>query len=220
VHTGRGNHVGSGLCVAHHAHTVVQAGRLRHLQATLVHGHRGAYNKCVDAGIFTGLRQPAYHEKFTPIEIADRHIKGLCFKCDENFVPGYRDSCKRLFCIELLDEDNDDAEPTISLAALTCIQPNTSHTMHVIVLISNTSLRALLDSGSTHNFIDHVIADHAGVSFTNDAWLRMAVTNEDHLTSPSRCSALDIDIISEHFVICCYGLGLSSFDMVLGVQWL
>jgi hypothetical protein len=48
--------------------------------------------------------------KFSPAEIVDCRAKGLCFKCDEHFVPGHHDVCKRLFPIELLD-DNDTWEP-------------------------------------------------------------------------------------------------------------
>jgi hypothetical protein len=115
-------------------------------------------------------------------------------------------------------KDENGAEPTISLAPLTSIQPCTGRTMHATVLIGDTWLRALLDSGSTHTFIDTTIADCASVSFTSGAELRVAVANGDRLTSPGHCSALDIDIVSEHFIICCYELGLGSFDMVLGVQ--
>jgi hypothetical protein len=53
--------------------------------------------------------------KFTPTEIVDRRSKGLCFMCAEKFVPGHREACKHLFCIELLDDEEEEGEPTISL---------------------------------------------------------------------------------------------------------
>jgi hypothetical protein len=93
-------------------------------------------NAPAPASSSTFVNQPTV-KKFTSTEIADRRIKGLCFKCDEKFVPGHCDSYKRL-----LDDEDDDAEPTISLATLTGIQPSTGHTMHVSVTISSTSLRA------------------------------------------------------------------------------
>jgi hypothetical protein len=110
-------------------------------------------------------------------------------------------------------KEENGAEPTISLAPLTSIQPHTGRTMHATVLIGNTWLHAQLDSGSTHTFIATAIAE-----CTSGAELHVAVANGDCLTSPGRCSALDI--VSEHFIICCYELGLGSLDMVLGVQWL
>jgi hypothetical protein len=164
------------------------------------------------------INQPTV-KKFTQTEIANHRIKGLCFKCDKKFVPKHRDSYKRIFCIELLDEEDDDDEPTISLSALTGIQPSTGRTMHVSVAISSTSLRALLNSGSTHNFINTNAAKHAGVS-SGGVGLRVAVANGDRISSLGHCLSLLIDIADEQFDIYCYGLALNSFNMVLGVQWL
>jgi hypothetical protein len=92
--------------------------------------------------------------------------------------------------------------------------------MDVSVTNDNISLHTLLDSGSMHNFIDIVAAERAEVGFTGGARLRVAVANGDCITSLSCCSALDINIAGEHFVISYYGLALDFFDMVLGVQWL
>jgi hypothetical protein len=131
------------------------------------------------------------------------------------FIPGHPEACKRLFSIELLDDEEDDGEPTLSLATLTGIQPTTGRTMPVSVAIGSTSLCALLDFDSTHNFIDTSAADSSG-----SAGLRVAVANGDHIPSPGRCLSLLIDIADEKFDICCYSLVLGSFDMVLGVQWL
>jgi hypothetical protein len=39
------------------------------------------------------------------------------------------------------------------LHTLTGIQPRSDCTMHIYVFINGTKLRALLDSGSTHNFV-------------------------------------------------------------------
>jgi hypothetical protein len=45
-------------------------------------------------------------------------------------------------------------EPTIFVHALTGIQSWSRKTMLLLVMINGTHLRALLDSRSTHNFID------------------------------------------------------------------
>jgi hypothetical protein len=50
-------------------------------------------------------------KKFTLMEIVDRRSKGLCFKYDEKFVPRHHGVCKRLFCIELLDDEAEEASP-------------------------------------------------------------------------------------------------------------
>jgi hypothetical protein len=102
---------------------------------------------------------------FTPAEIAQRRKDNKCFHCDKFFTPGHKQHCKQLFVMEVIQEDGDSedqglysAEPTISIAALTGIQPRTGRTMHVYVTVQDVVLHALLDSGSTHNFVDSEVA--------------------------------------------------------------
>jgi hypothetical protein len=107
----------------------------------------------------------------SPAEIADRRIKGLCFRCDEKFMSSHCEDCKRLFIIEVLIDDDDkipppaDGDPTISIHALTGIQPHTSKTMQVQVSVGTVVLTALFNSGSTHSFIDVAVAESAGIVF-------------------------------------------------------
>jgi hypothetical protein len=96
--------------------------------------------------------QLVHRHQFSHVEIAERHALGLCFKCDEKFIPGHREACKRLFTIELLDED--DAGPMISIHTLTGIHSRSAKMMQVSVRVGHTTLTTLLGSGSTHNFLD------------------------------------------------------------------
>jgi hypothetical protein len=95
--------------------------------------------------------------RLTPVEIAQRRKDGKCFHCNDMFVQGHKNQCKQLFVIEVVADDTDgepradSAKPTISLHALTGIQPCSGRTMQVYVLINGARLRDLLDSGSTHN---------------------------------------------------------------------
>jgi hypothetical protein len=130
-------------------------------------------------------------------------------------VPGHKEDCKHIFIIEVIGEEEDEQDPTISVHALTGIQPRSSTTMQVFVTIGATTLRALLDSESTHNFMGTVAAARAGINFQGGTSLRVAVVNDDRITSPRRCADLSIDIADKQFTITCYGLALGSFDMVL-----
>jgi hypothetical protein len=85
---------------------------------------------------------------------------------------GHRDVCKHLCIIEVIfvpeettPPDSDTTpEPTISLHALTGIQPRASRTMQHHIVIHGTSLTTLVDSGSTHNFINADMAARIGVA--------------------------------------------------------
>jgi hypothetical protein len=92
--------------------------------------------------------------------------------------------------------------------------------MHVHVHIASTLLIALLDTGSTHNFIDTDAATRAGLTLLGPSGLRVAVANGDRVTSTGFCRDLSVSIGNEQFIIDCYGLPIDSYDMVLGVQWL
>jgi hypothetical protein len=115
---------------------------------------------------------------------------------------------------------DDHAEPTISLHALTGIQSRSGRTMQLQVDINRVRLTALVDSGSTHNFIDTDVASRVGIALYARPGLRVAVANGDRLTSPGCCQDLPIKIGDEAFSLDCYGLTLGTYDMVLGVQWL
>jgi hypothetical protein len=161
-------------------------------------------------------------KRLSPVEIAQRRKDGQCFHCDEHFTHGH----KQLFCIEVMEEEEgaecagDPIDPTISIHALSGIQPRSDKMMHVYVDVNNTRLHALIDSGSTHNFVDLEAAVCAGVVLHDHLGLRIVVANGDRLSSPGCCKRLPITMADEGFVIECYGLALGSYKMVLGVQWL
>jgi hypothetical protein len=89
--------------------------------------------------------------------------------------------------------------------------------MQVYVLINDAQLLVLLDSGSTHNFIDSEAVAWAGIVFSVRHGLCMAVANGDCVVSSKCCHNLKVTIASEEFSIDCYGLALGSYKMVLRV---
>jgi hypothetical protein len=174
----------------------------------------------------TSVNKPTTTIRLSPTEIAQHRKDSKCFHYDEFFIHEHKEHCKRLFSIEVVfdeecvgDPSNGD-EPTISIHALTEIQPRTGRTMHVHVHIANTLLVALLDTGSTHNFIDTDAATRVGLTLQGSSALRVAVANGDRVTSPGCCRDLSMLIGNKQFILDCYGLSLGSYDMVLGVECL
>jgi hypothetical protein len=74
-------------------------------------GHMSPSASAVGSSPSAASVNQSFVKKFTRAEIADRRLKGLFFKCDEKFVPGHREACKRLFSLELLDDDEDEGNP-------------------------------------------------------------------------------------------------------------
>jgi hypothetical protein len=165
-------------------------------------------------------------------EMAQRRTEGLCYNCDEKFVVGHQ--CKKLFVLEIADSDNEAVDediecsalklvgdtPSISLHIITGVRTRDYQTMKVYVTISDAIAIALLDSGSTHNFIDVDMARRAGVPIRPSGGVSVAVANGDRIASPGKAPAQFVLIGGEAFDIDLYALPLSDYDMVLGVQWL
>lgn len=111
-------------------------------------------------------------------------------------------------------------DPKISLYALVGVRPLKSDTMQLPVKVGGAELTALLDNGSTHNFIAEEVAAKVGVSLQQRTSTSVLVANEDCLTCSRRCSALELRIGDGYFNVNCHAIPLDGFDVVLGVKWL
>ena len=173
-------------------------------------------------------------KKLTPEEMAERRKLGLCFNCDEPFQRGHK--CARLFYLEAPDyiveepEDSDDTPPEktfdpdapmISLSAITGIR--VPDTMKLRVHIGAHAFTALLDSGSTHNFISTSAAQRAAIPaipFHDSGGAHVIVANGDRVQCQGIARNVGIRIDNEAFEVDCYSIPLECYDMVLGITWL
>lgn len=122
-----------------------------------------------------------------------RTAKGLCFNYDERFSLGYR--CKgKLFrlngnkdcLIEMIEPsaevakiDNFDGEMEISMHAL-----SGSFDLKTVCLagaIQRQQLSMLVDSGSTHNFIQRFVAHKLGIAIRLLPKFRIFIGSDDFL---------------------------------------
>jgi hypothetical protein len=123
-------------------------------------------------------------KRLTTAKIAQRRKDGQCFHCNKFFTHDHKKVCKQLFTIEVLDEEVpetpiDSSDPTISIHAITGIRPRSSKIVQLFVDINDVQLTAVLDSGSTHNFVVLEATARAGLQFVGRAGLQVAVTNRD-----------------------------------------
>jgi len=157
--------------------------------------------------------------------MAERRRKGLCFNCDEQYVRGHK--CQRLFYLEVTDPDGTDLPeeaahqeppPLISLHVITGIR--SADTMQIRVAIGPHVLTALLDSGSTHNFVSEVAAHKVGLRFDDSSGARVTVANGDRVACRGVALNVAIRVDDDHFQVDCYAIPLDCYDLVLGVQFL
>lgn len=126
-------------------------------------------------------------------------------------------------------EDFEDDEPpsatpsepsvaTISLEAIAGIR--TEDTMQVYITLGNEQFVALLDSGSTHNFIRGDGACRVGLQFSPCPGRGVIVANGDRVECTGLARDVGVHIADKFFSVDCYSIPLDKWDMILGVTFL
>lgn len=124
-------------------------------------------------------------------ELKRKRSLGICFSCDERYTPGHKCQKSQLLLMVAAEDETDEDEETsetdeaeITLQALTGW--DTPQTLRTPMKISGQNLVALIDSGSTHNFISEKVANRLNlqVSPTKEFNVRVA---DGH---PLRCDGV------------------------------
>ncbi|GAU24592.1 hypothetical protein TSUD_289530 [Trifolium subterraneum] len=175
---------------------------------------------------------------YSAIEMAERRAKGLCMFCDEQFTPGHQFKHKRgqIMVLEIEDDDIMVEEPTeetkslesdslqsfenaqLSLQALTGIA--NYHTMRVTGVHDKKLLHILLDSGSTHNFLDLEIAKSLGCKLEAISPLSVTGGGGHQLEAAFICRGFQWQLQQVSFTADVIVLPLVCCDLILGIQWL
>lgn len=167
-------------------------------------------------------------------EMSARRAKGLCYHCDEKYTPGHYLKHKKtqLYMMEAeekdefyeateeqLTEGNEGDIAQISVSAVAGITEN-YRTMKVRGLHGKKTLYILIDSGSTHNFMDPIMAEKLGCSVLPPRMTRVAVADEGKLQVRGRIEQFEWRFQNTTFKQDMMLIPLGNCDMVLGVQWL
>ncbi|KAG8391208.1 hypothetical protein BUALT_Bualt01G0163900 [Buddleja alternifolia] len=170
----------------------------------------------------------------TASEMRARREKNLCYNCDEVFVPGHRCKQRQIYMIMSQEKEKayfTDIEPpdlstdellsedmTISINA---IYGNSDlNTLRIQGLVKNSSIQILIDSGSTHCFLDETVATTLGchIEFTNPILISVADGNK--IVSLTFCPDFTWEIQGTKFTYPMRIIKLGGCDVVLGGDWL
>jgi hypothetical protein len=111
-----------------------------------------------------------------------------------------------------------DEEPEISLNAITGT-PN-EKTMRLLGILRGQQVIILIDSSSTHNFVDEHVVKRMGLSSTKKEVIKVRIANGQQISSPGKCQDLSLKMQGTVFQVDLYALHLAGCDVVLGIQWL
>lgn len=160
-------------------------------------------------------------------ELKKKRSLGLCFSCDERYTPGHRCKQPQLFIMEgehdtESEEDEaargDESIPEITLHALSGWDSPTTIRLHTRV--HNQRLLALVDSGSTHNFVSERAAQRLKLKVTATTPVTVRVANGAPLQSRDKLTEIPLRIDEADFSITLHILPLVGLNLVLGVKWL
>jgi hypothetical protein len=189
----------------------------------------------------TTLSTPLKIQKLTRAEIVERQLKGLCYNCDEKYFPGHKCKEQNLFMAiskDILEEDvetplvseslestditppldHPEVEPVISLNALTGF--SAPQTLKLIGYIKHRKVIILVDSGSTHNFIHHRIAQetHFYIHVVNN--FQIMIANGGSMKCGGCCENVHLQIGDYHLKSHMFSIEMGGCDIVLGAHWL
>ena len=135
----------------------------------------------------------------------------LDFDCNEQFVEIDNGGC-------MVRRQEEEAEPEIILYAL--VGSPTPGTMRVKGKVKFVSLVILVNSGSTHNFIDATVVFVLHVLVDESQILEVKVANGDTINTQGLCKDVPVCLKGHVFLVQLHLLPLGGCDLVFGTQWL
>jgi hypothetical protein len=172
------------------------------------------------------LTQPT---RLTPQQMDERREKGLCFNCDNKYSKGHKCGEKKLFYIDCEEEEDQELEPsqdleleettpTISCHALADI--NTPQTLKIEGYIKNKKVTMLIDSGSTHNFINCKLAKLLNCFVFPAPEFQVMIANGGTINCSGKCHSIKLNMGEYLLDSPMIAIQMGGVDVVLGVQWL
>ncbi|KAG7996678.1 hypothetical protein I3843_01G173600 [Carya illinoinensis] len=184
-------------------------------------------------------------QRLSPTQMKKRRDKGLCYNCDDKWGLGHRCKSAKLFIMECVDSNEEEVdscpsnlleasasssklisieldakepEPAISIHALVG-SPN-PRTMRLIGSIGGVRIVVLIDTRSTHNFVDPSIVTKAQLPLCHTPRLTVKVANSEAVSSEGLTQSEAFQMKGIHFHTEVFVLTSGGCDVVLGFQWL
>lgn len=179
--------------------------------------------------------------RLTLAEINEKKSKGLCFHCDEKYIPGHDCKKKKLFLMldgqqdvkkdggedeelaiiwqdEEMNCEEDEPPATISLHAVAGSRG--SHNLKVIGTIKNRPISILLDNGSTNNFVSQGLVKQLQLPTSPCTSFKVIIANGEKLMCNRIINALIWRMANQTFNTNLNVIPLGGYDTVLGVEWM
>jgi Retroviral aspartyl protease/Ty3 transposon capsid-like protein len=165
-----------------------------------------------------------------------RRLLGLCFKCGEKYYPGHQcrvkvqmllgqeDTLLEEACDEQVIHQSDtdqDAPIEEAIVSMHVTHPSPSmQSMRFRGKVGTHCIYALLDSGSTHSFIDPSVLQGQNFQISVTKPLVVMVANGERMVTDTHCSSLTFSLQGHEFKGDLRLLQIKGYDVILGLDWL
>ncbi|KAJ4807007.1 polyprotein [Rhynchospora pubera] len=165
-----------------------------------------------------------------------RKALNLCHKCGDKWFPGHKCTDK---AVQYLMGPDHSQEPEENLIYEDCaeeIQPDmieeavislfTTHepkkvkTMKIRGKVGNKCICALIDSGSSHSFVNPDVLHSQSFVITQTNPMAVMVANGTKMITDMECKALKFTLQSHEFDKDMRVLDVKGYDLILGLDWL
>lgn len=192
--------------------------------------------------------QPQKASNTAPLTNEQKKKLGLCFRCSEKWHLGHKCHNKTLHAIDgegneveieeedmnpremietvIEEEENecDDREgeeqAMITICAHTNLQSQVAKTFKFRGYIGNIPVCALIDSGSTHSFIDPELTQTLQLRTTQTEPLSVNIANGTQMNSTQICKNLRFSLQKQEFHMDMRVMKVPGYDIILGIDWL
>ncbi|KAL4296046.1 hypothetical protein GQ457_12G011230 [Hibiscus cannabinus] len=173
-------------------------------------------------------------------EIEERRKKGLCFWCSAKYTPGHKCSKTQLYqvMVEGMEEDNEAEvfldcedngemgtqdkgrleEPMLSLQAMWGAA--SCETMKIRITIGHNEGIALIDSGSSHNFLSLNLVKKLKLRLSRRSQLKVTVADGNCMDTVGECTEVEWKVQDQCFITDFLVVPMKNCEIVLGIQWL
>ncbi|KAJ4745297.1 polyprotein [Rhynchospora pubera] len=183
--------------------------------------------------------QPNTNNNYQGMTFQQRRALGLCDKCNEKYFSGHKCATKTLNLIDenhdvVVEEISDDeelaqkketkatGEDEVEQAIISMYSSNKNKvsSMKFKGYIGEIPMCALLDSGSTHSFVNPELVNELQLAVQHTNPMVVMVANDQKMVTDTKCDALQFNIQGHQFEKDMRQLNVQGYDIVLGLDWL
>jgi hypothetical protein len=202
------------------------------VQSQAQQGAAQVENKSGDSKQFSA-RPSMQVQRLTPMQMSERRKKGLCYNCDERWSSDHRCKDRKLYLIEEVEDEEaelveieeeeveaklEEAKAEITLCAL--LGSTSPSTMRVVAIVNGQTTVVLLDTGSTHNFMDGTLAKTLKLPIDGESNFGVRVANGQVIRTLGECKEVKFKMQGLQLKLTFNLLELGGYGIVLGTQWL